>query len=230
MHNCITAKRKTQSYFGSFLFSNRDTTATAIYIKSSTHYEFRGAYTGKIFAPKFYQDRANRNFLQFMRLVKKHPAKRNYPTENGTYGRVLYEYVPKSSRYAYSFDQRNLEFPFPDNWYPNKGYTITGFSYVFKDAPVKINNLLKPSGNLINDFANDNKEDFHHSLITNIFFDVDTFKKKVKEYGEIELKEFINQSFFLYDKSNAIKKTFITALNKEISIYGSFSFFPGKKN
>ena len=26
-----------------------------------------------------------------------------------------------------------------------------------------------------------------------------------------------------------IKKTFITALNKEISIYGSFSFFTGKK-
>ena len=31
------------------------------------------------------------------------------------------EYVPESSRYAYSFDQRNLEFPFPDKWYPNKG-------------------------------------------------------------------------------------------------------------
>ena len=121
-------------------------------------------------------------------------------------------------------------FPFLTNGILIKAYTITGFSYVFKDAPVKINNLLKPSGNLINDFANDNKEDFHHSLITNIFFDVDTFKKKVKEYGEIELKEFINQSFFLYDKSNTIKKTFITALNKEISIHGSFSFFSGKKN
>ena len=175
LHNWITAKHKTQSYSSSFLFSSRDTTATSIHIKSSTHYEFRGVYTGKIFVPKFYQDRANQNFLQFMRLVKKHPAKRNYLTENGTYRRVLYEYVPKSSRHAYSFAQRNLEFPFPDKWYPNKGYTITGFLYVFKDASVKINNLLKPSDSLINDFANDNKEDFDHSLIANIFFDADKF-------------------------------------------------------
>ena len=51
----------------------------------------------------------------------------------------------------------------------------------------------------------------------------------VKEFGEIEQKEFINQSFFLYHKSNTIKKTFITVLNKEISIYGSLSFFSGKK-
>ena len=33
--------------------------------------------------------------------------------------------------------------------------------------------------------------------------------------------------FFLYDKSNTIKKTFISALNKQLSIYGSFSYFSG---
>ena len=32
---------------------------------------------------------------------------------------------------------------------------------------------------------------------------------------------------FLYNKSNTIKKTFITALNKQLSIYGSFSYFSG---
>ena len=31
----------------------------------------------------------------------------------------------------------------------------------------------------------------------------------------------------MYDKSNTIKKTFITALNKQLSIYGSFSYFSG---
>ena len=177
MHNWINGKHNTQTYSRSFLFSNRDTTATAIHVRDGTYYEFRGAYTGKMFAPKFYQDRANRNFLQFMRFVKKHSAKRNYLTENGTYGRVLYEYVPKNSSHAYSFDQRNLEFPFPDKWYPNKGYTITGFSYVFKDAPVKINNILKLSDGLINDFANGNKEDFDHSLIGNIFLMLKRLKK-----------------------------------------------------
>ena len=35
----------------------------------------------------------------------------------------------------------------------------------------------------------------------------------------------INESFFLYDKSNLIKKT---AINKQLSLYGSFSYFSGK--
>ena len=33
---------------------------------------------------------------------------------------------------------------------------------------------------------------------------------------------------FLYDKSYLIKKTFVTAVNKALSIYGSFSHFSGK--
>ena len=32
----------------------------------------------------------------------------------------------------------------------------------------------------------------------------------------------------MYDKSFLIKKTFVTAINKTISIYGSFSHFQGK--
>ena len=41
-------------------------------------------------------------------------------------------------------------------------------------------------------------------------------------------KKFINESYFLYDKSYLIKKTFFTAINKTLSIYGSFSYFSGK--
>ena len=41
-------------------------------------------------------------------------------------------------------------------------------------------------------------------------------------------KNFINESYFLYDKSYLIKKTFFTAINKTLSIYGSFSNFSGK--
>ena len=32
---------------------------------------------------------------------------------------------------------------------------------------------------------------------------------------------FINESYFLYDKSNVIEQTFVTEINKLISIYGS---------
>ena len=49
----------------------------------------------------------------------------------------------------------------------------------------------------------------------------------MQEYKAIPTKNLINESFFLCDKSNTIKKTFITALNKQLSIYGSFSYFSG---
>ena len=38
----------------------------------------------------------------------------------------------------------------------------------------------------------------------------------------------INESYFLYDKSNLIKETYIATLNKRISIYGSISYFDKK--
>ena len=41
-------------------------------------------------------------------------------------------------------------------------------------------------------------------------------------------KKFINESYFLHDKSYLIKKTIITAINKQLSLYGSFSYFWGK--
>ena len=43
----------------------------------------------------------------------------------------------------------------------------------------------------------------------------------------ISPKNFINESYFLYDKSNLIKKTFASAINKQLSLYGSFSYFSG---
>ena len=51
---------------------------------------------------------------------------------------------------------------------------------------------------------------------------------KIAEYNAIPTKNVINESHFLYDKSFLIKKTFITAINKKLSLYGSFSYFSGK--
>ena len=49
-----------------------------------------------------------------------------------------------------------------------------------------------------------------------------------KMYNAIPTKSYIKESYFLYDKSNLIKKTFVTAINKQLSLYGSFSYFSGK--
>ena len=61
------------------------------------------------------------------------------------------------------------------------------------------------------------------ALVQNFFF------PKSAEYNNFPTKDFVNESYFLYDKSNLIKKkTFVTAINKTLSIYGSFSYFSGK--
>ena len=36
---------------------------------------------------------------------------------------------------------------------------------------------------------------------------------------------FVNESYFLYDKSNLIKQIFVTEINNLLSIYGSVSYF-----
>ena len=46
-------------------------------------------------------------------------------------------------------------------------------------------------------------------------------EKNTKSYNNDPVKYFINESYFLYGKSDLIKETYITALNKKISIYGS---------
>ena len=53
-------------------------------------------------------------------------------------------------------------------------------------------------------------------------------EEKIAEYEIIATTNFINESYFLYDKSNLIKKTFVTAINKQLSLYGSFSYFSGR--
>ena len=51
----------------------------------------------------------------------------------------------------------------------------------------------------------------------------------IKNYKNVPVVHYINESYFLYDKNDLIKETFITALNKKILIYGSISYFNKKK-
>ena len=49
---------------------------------------------------------------------------------------------------------------------------------------------------------------------------------KIAEYNAVPTKNFIYESYFLYDKS--FLKTFVIAINKTLSIYGSLDHFSGK--
>ena len=55
-----------------------------------------------------------------------------------------------------------------------------------------------------------------------------TIEEALKNYNNVAIICYINKSYFLYDKSDLIKETFITALNKKVSIFVSISYFNKK--
>ena len=85
---------------------------------------------------------------------------------------------------------------------------------------------LNPSANLINFETNTESES--NTISDEIFYPVLKYlKEKIAECKAIPTRNFINESYFLYDKSNLIKKTFLSAVQKQLSLYGSFSYFSG---
>ena len=86
--------------------------------------------------------------------------------------------------------------------------------------------ILNPSNDLIN--IERRGEEVENTFTKDLFYDIKKIKEKIKEYNAIPTKKFINEGYFLYDKSNLIKKTFVTAINKQLNLYGSFSYFSGK--
>ena len=98
---------------------------------------------------------------------------------------------------------------------------------MFPNASAKLKEHLLPSKNLLN--VTSGTEEVDNVLTQNDLFPIQkNIKDKINEYNSTSEKNFVNESYFLYDKSNLILDIFITALNKKISIYGSFSYFQGK--
>ena len=67
-----------------------------------------------------------------------------------------------------------------------------------------------------------------HQKLEQFYKEVKGKRQGKKMYNAIPTKSYIKESYFLYDKSNLIKKTFVTAITKQLSLCCSFSYFPGK--
>ena len=107
----------------------------------------------------------------------------------------------------------------------DKSFTAD-FLFTFKNTANNLSIILNPSNDLIN--VESGLEEVENTLIDELFYTVKKIKEKIEEYKAIPIKHFINENYFLYDKSNLIKKTFITAINKQLSLYDFFSYFLGK--
>ena len=146
---------------------------------------------------------------------KKEIDQKNF-SEASLPGRKLYENrFDKNNQKIQYFRPKDLDWPFPDKWYQSIGFTVSGFTFELKNAPANIKNKLDPQDGLIN--VENNLENAENSITEELFFpSKKSIEKKIAEYNAIPTKNFINESYFLYDKSNLIKKTFITTINKQL--------------
>ena len=215
------------NFFASFYYNN----FAVLFLKSISKYIFHKSRINRLFVRRFYHDRRrDKNFLKHLRFIRKHEPRKAFLNEPIGFGRAKYEYqddinIPNSNA-TESLNADDNEFPFPEKFYKNIGFSINGFLFTFNNAQDDLKIILNPSVGLINDREN-NIEVVDKNFTKELFLDEKSLLDKIAEYKAIPTKDFINESFFLYDKSNTIKKTFITALNKQLSIYGSFSYFSG---
>ena len=107
------------------------------------------------------------------------------------------------------------------------GLTVRRFEFTFPNLENSLKNLKEPSSGLIN--KNTGIEENSSVLTQASFFpEQKTTEEAIKNHNNVTMSYYINESYFLRDKSDLIKETFITALNKIVSIYGSVSYFNKK--
>ena len=191
---------------------------------------FIGKKIERLFVPKFFHDRNTVNFLKELQFVGEFDAidKTRFSENPTTFRRKLYEYRTKTGApYNKFIETKDNDWPFPDTYFTSNGCSVTVFSFVFPNASAKLKEHLLPSKNLLNIASG--TEEVDNALTQTDFFPIQKdIKDKIDKCNTVPEKNFINESYFLCNKSNLILDTFITPLNKKVSIYGSFSYFQGK--
>ena len=104
---------------------------------------------------------------------------------------------------------------------------MRGFNFFYPNLSTSLKNFFQPSQNLLN--IESGTEETSTVPTQYSFYPVQQqIEEKIKEYNAVPSKNFINESYFLYDKSGLIKESYITAINKKVSLYGSTSYFDRK--
>ena len=141
--------------------------------------------------------------------------------------RVLYVYKSETATHFKYNDEAQLNWLFPSHCLKTIGVLVRGFEFTFPNLLGPLNTFLEPLQNLIN--SETGREEMS-SVPTqaNFFPEQKTIEDSIKNYKNIPIKYYINEIYFLHDKSNLIKETYLTAINIKLSIYGSISYFNKK--
>ena len=123
-----------------------------------------------------------------------------------------------------------VDWPFPSKYSEKIALSLRGFEFIFPNLENSLKKFIEPSPTLIN--SKSGQEEISTVLTRDIFsLEYKGIEDNIKSYKNAPTNHYINESYFLYNKSSLIKDAFITALNKKILIYGSiliYSYFNKK--
>ena len=179
----------------------------------------------RLLVPRFFHDRRQTNFLKDLIFIGEKTNIDSQFSKFKAIGRKLYEYrTPNQNTSEYR--PQEIDLPFPEKHIEDFTFTVSGFSFKVNGTN-KIKEKLNPLSNYINFETNTESE--QNTISDEIFYHVVKYlKEKIAEYNAILTKNIFNEGYFLYDKSNLIKKTFVTAINKQLNLYGSLVIFQEK--
>ena len=104
-------------------------------------------------------------------------------------------------------------------------YHVVGFIFTLPKGN-HLHNFLTPKDNLINETTPETIKLFSKNIFK--ILQETLIKTAIDNYIKELTFSFVNESYFLYDKSNMTKQTLITKIKKMISVYGSISYFHKK--
>ena len=107
------------------------------------------------------------------------------------------------------------------------GFSINGFKFVFSGDEF-LKKLITLPPDLINKPRGTDEEMFAAPKEIFKLPQEKLVETALRNYREKLTTNFVNESYFLYDKSELIKETYITKLKKKILIYVSVSYFNKK--
>ena len=181
----------------------------------------------RVFVPKFYYEKRARNFLKHLVYVGEHGPNKTrceYP-EGGT---KYYEYKKSTDVSSKSTLPTDSDWHFPETYCKSIGTTVGRLGFFFWNLSDSLIHLIQPSSNLINTESGTEETS---TIPTQYSFypDQQKIEENIKKYNNVPQKYFINESYFLYNKSDLMKEIHVTAFNKKISVYGSISYLKKKQ-
>ena len=82
---------------------------------------------------------------------------------------------------------------------------MDGFKFLFPKVKTAISDILNSTKNLLN--IENGLEEASNSFNSELFFSIEeNIEDKIAQYNNFPTKDFVNESYFLYDKSCLIKK------------------------